>query len=77
MNKLTVKPEDVCNALSFEAWNICLWGNPKAKIVCGSCFQEFKTRNYYPFERGKVGEAMIANCPRCGKWNILPVKSCE
>lgn len=71
---MTITQDQLCNAAHFEAWNICLWGNPKAEIICGNCKRPFETRRYYPFNRGRTDECAVANCPSCGKWNRLPIQ---
>ncbi len=72
---LTISQSNLVNAISYEAWSICLWGNPKMTVICGGCESEFKTRSYYAYNRAghdpACGEAVVANCPRCGKWNRL------
>ncbi len=68
---MTISQDKICNAAHAEAWSMCLWGNPKADVVCGKCQRPFATRTYYPFNRGKPDESTVANCPHCGMWNKL------
>lgn len=67
---IQLSQDQICNAASFEAWSMCLWGQPKASIVCGNCKRPFSTREYRPFNRGQSDEGVAANCPHCGKWNV-------
>lgn len=68
---IIIPKDKIVTAVGAEAWNMCLWGNPKATVICGSCYAQFKTRDYYPINRGQQNENTVANCPRCGKWNEL------
>jgi hypothetical protein len=68
---IIIPKDKIVTAVSAEAWNMCLWGNPKALVICGNCYGQFKTRDYYPINRGQVDENSVANCPHCGMWNEL------
>lgn len=70
---IILKEEQLCDAAHYSGWNICLWGNPKMTIICGSCHGEFKTRSYYRFDREKGPEKTVANCPYCRKWNKMNI----
>ncbi len=65
MSSFTISKDSFCKAAYWAQWSMCLWGNPKASIICGSCKRPFDTRRYFPFKPS----GMVANCPHCGKWN--------
>ena len=68
---ITLPRESVVHARYFESWSMSLFGRPKMTVICGGCSRQFKTRDYMPFNQGKSDEGIVANCPICGKWNIL------
>lgn len=70
--KITLKKENTCNAASFEALSISLFGKPKATVVCGNCTHLFKTRDYFRLDKGTPDECITMQCPSCNKWNIVP-----
>ncbi len=65
MSTIIISQDQLVQAAHWEMWSICLWGNPKADVICGSCKRPFATRDYRPFRKGGI----VANCPHCGMWN--------
>lgn len=59
----------ICKAESVNGWNICLWGRPKLTIICGDCYNLFKTRDYNHITN--MNNELAAVCPKCGKFNRL------
>lgn len=61
---ITIPSDRIVDAAYGECWSICLWGNPKMKVICGGCTRPFETRSYL-----NLDGSIAVNCPHCGKWN--------
>lgn len=73
-DEIIISTARICTARYAEGWNMCLWGPPKMKVICGSCTGQFSTRDYRAFNQGREDEDTVADCPYCGMWNKLGVQ---
>lgn len=68
---IQIDKDQIVEAAYVSGWNMSIFGQPKMKILCGSCGHTFRTRDYYPFTREGRSHGFVAKCPCCPKWNRL------